>query len=56
MDLRKLQDKLRAHQQEHLLRFWEDLTAAEKTALYEDLDSIDYEEMNHVSLFLIVES
>ena len=49
MDLSKLQKKLGERQQSHLLRFWGDLTEAERSALYDDLDSIDYDEMNQVS-------
>ena len=48
MDLTKLKDKLKTHQQEHLLKFWDDpeITAEHQQQLYDDLMDINYAEMN----------
>jgi hypothetical protein len=52
MDLAQLKDRLRQYGQSHLLRYWDELNDVEKSALYHDLDAVDYEEMNMVSLKL----
>ncbi|UYV66010.1 UAP1 [Cordylochernes scorpioides] len=44
----ELCDLLEKHQQQHLLRFWEQLSEQERTALYKDLKSINYEKMQRL--------
>ena len=45
MDLEKLRTKLEGFGQSHLLEHWADLSATEQGSLYDDLQSIPYEEM-----------
>lgn len=52
MDISGLKSRLDRHGQDHLLQYWDQLGDDEQSALYEDLDSIDYEEMSHVGLRL----
>ena len=50
MDLTKLEATLRLHDQSHLMRHWDQLNHADQVALYKDLSSISYEEMNMVTV------
>ncbi len=45
MDVTKLREKLVDFDQEHLLDFWDDLTEEEQRQLYEELDTLDLEEV-----------
>ena len=45
MDTEKLEKRLRTFGQEHLLQFWDRLNRDEQKQLFEDVDSIDFEEM-----------
>ena len=54
MDLTQLKDRLRQFGQSHLLRYWDELNDVEKSALYHDLDAVDYEEMNMVIFYLLI--
>ena len=55
MDLTQLKDRLGQFGQSHLLRYWDQLNDVEKSALYHDLDAVDYEEMNMVIFMLIMD-
>jgi len=48
MDVTNLREKLVAHHQEHLLKFWEDpeMTQENRQQLYDDLMDVNYAEMN----------
>ena len=48
MDLTRLKETLKTHNQEHLLQFWDSLSNVEQTQLYDDLSSIDYAEMSDI--------
>ena len=48
MDFQKLEGKLKGFHQEHLLKHLEDLDENNRKSLYEDLESIPYDEMNHI--------
>jgi len=48
MDSSALRSKLEHYGQEHLLRFWDQLSEADQAILFEDLESIDLAEMNQV--------
>ena len=45
MDVEKLRTKLTGFGQSHLLDHWDDLSPSEQGSLYEDLQSIPYDEM-----------
>ena len=49
MDFCGLRSTLEHYGQEHLLQHWDQLNEADQWTLYEDLRSIDFAEMNHVS-------
>ena len=51
MDLTKLEATLRLYDQSHLMRHWDQLNPADKVALYKDLSSINYDEMDMVTVF-----
>ena len=51
MDFSGLRSTLEQFGQEHLLQHWDQLNEADQWTLYEDLKSIDFAEMNHVSCF-----
>lgn len=48
MDVSSLRHQLAAHQQEHLLAFWDDLTDDEKGQLYRDLRSISFSRVSKI--------
>ena len=48
MDVVKLKNTLNQYGQEHLLEHWDGLSEDEKQDLYQDLNSIDYEEMTSI--------
>lgn len=48
MDVSSLRHELEAHQQEHLLDFWDDLTDDEKAHLYRDLRSISFSKVTRI--------
>lgn len=52
MDISALKSKLEHYGQEHLLSFWDQLSEADQVTLVEDLESIDFAEMNHVCCFV----
>src|SRR5215831_17829986 len=45
MSLESLSQHLRAHQQDHLLRFWDELSGAERDVLTRQVDQIDLEQL-----------
>jgi UDP-N-acetylglucosamine/UDP-N-acetylgalactosamine diphosphorylase len=47
-DINFLRDRLRQHGQDHLLSFWDDLTDDEKSILYQDLSSIDFDDISRI--------
>ena len=46
MDIESLRSELKTHGQEQLLDHWDNLNPDKKKALYQDLKSIDYAEVN----------
>ena len=46
MDVDSLRSTLKTHGHEHLLQFWDKLSAEEQQQLYADLSSIDYAKIN----------
>lgn len=46
MDIASLKSRLASNDQEHLLKYWDDLSNEEKEQLYKELNSLDYEEIN----------
>jgi len=49
MDICELRSTLDQYGQGHLLKHWDQLNESDQWTLYEDLRSIDFAEMNHVS-------
>ena len=48
MDVAGLRAKLESFDQGHLLAYWDELSATERESLYEDLQSIPYDEMQDI--------
>lgn len=48
MDIKTLQENLARHGQEHLLKFWPSLTPDQRSLLFNDLISIDFDEVTDI--------
>lgn len=46
MDIEKLRARLTQHGQEHVLRFWAELSDTERRSLYDELDGLDLARLN----------
>jgi UDP-N-acetylglucosamine/UDP-N-acetylgalactosamine diphosphorylase len=47
IDLASLTERLTAHNQQHLIKFWDQLSDSERTQLYEELNSLDFGYIAH---------